>query len=53
MPPVKITPLPGPVCYRHNYAAMLEEAGFGVIHYRVFPLGHYDLNLMTVVGRRA
>jgi hypothetical protein len=51
-PPVKITPLPGPLCYRHNYKAMLEEAGFTVIHYRVFRLGHYDLNLVTVVGRR-
>ena len=51
-PPVKITPLPGPLCYRHNYKAMLEEAGFEVVHYKVFRLGHYDLNLVTVVAQR-
>ena len=51
-PPVKVTTLPGPLCYRHNYKAMLEEAGFEVVHYRVFPLGHYELNLVTVVARR-
>lgn len=51
-PPVKITPLPGPLCYRHNYQAMLEEAGYRVVHYRVFQLAHYPLNLVTVVGER-
>jgi hypothetical protein len=51
-PPVKITTLPGPLCYRHNYKAMLEEAGFDVMHYKVFRLGHYDLSLVTVVARR-
>jgi hypothetical protein len=51
-PPVKVTPLPGPVCYRHNYKAMLEEAGFSVVHYKVSPLGHYDLNLVSIVARR-
>jgi hypothetical protein len=51
-PPVRITPLPGPLCYRHNYNAMLEEAGFEVVHYRVFRLGHYDLNLLAIVARR-
>lgn len=51
-PPVKITPLPGPLCFRHNYKAMLEEAGFEVLHYKVFPLAHYELNLVTLVARR-
>ena len=51
-PPVKINNLPGPLCYRHNYRAMLEEAGFEVVHYKVLRLGHYDLNLVTVVARR-
>lgn len=41
----------GPLCYTHNYKAILEEAGFEIIWYRAFRPGFTNLRMVQVIGR--
>ena len=42
---------PGPLCYTHNYKAILEEAGFEIVHYRAFRPSFTNLRMVQVIGR--
>jgi hypothetical protein len=42
---------PGPLCYTHNYKAILEEAGFEIVHYHAFRPSFTDLRMVQVIGR--
>jgi len=41
---------PGPLALVHNYRAMLEAAGFEILHYRVFRPSFTDLRMVNVVA---
>ncbi len=42
---------PGPLCYTHNFRAILEEAGFDVVHYHAFRPAFTDLRMVQIIGR--
>lgn len=42
---------PGPLALVHNYRAMLEAAGFELLHYQVFRPSFTDLRMVNVIAR--
>jgi len=42
---------PGPLALVHNYRAMLEAAGFEILHYRVFRPSFTDLRMVNVIAK--
>jgi hypothetical protein len=43
----------GPLARVHNYRAMLEEAGFEMLHYHAFRPAFTDLRMVNVIAKRS
>jgi hypothetical protein len=42
--------MPGPLCYVHNFRAMLAEAGLHVLHYHVFQPAFTNLRMVQAIA---